>query len=129
MRNATFASIGQGCVSRASRAFYLLIFRLSSDFTAPTAIRGMYDVVADYAATIVFLPVAFAAVRRAAFKPTRYVVSERYGKGHPVDAIFLLGLIALLMLSESLFEATRAAIQVQQGAEPSSCLPFRWDGC
>jgi len=91
MRNATFASIGQGCVSRASRAFYLLIFRLSSDFTAPTAIRGMYDVVADYAATIVFLPVAFAAVRRAAFKPTRYVVPERYGKGHPVDAIFYEG--------------------------------------
>jgi hypothetical protein len=51
----------------------------------------MYNVVADYAATIVFLPVAFAVVCRAAFKPARYVVSERYGKGHPVDAIFYEG--------------------------------------
>ena len=77
----------------------------------------MYDVVADYAATIVFLAVAFAAVRSMVFKPSRYAVPERYGKGHPVDAIFSLGLIALLMLSESLLEATRSAIQVQQGAE------------
>jgi Fe-S oxidoreductase len=38
-----------------------------------------------------------------------------FGKGHPIDAIFLLGLIALLMFSESLFEASRAAIQTQQG--------------
>jgi len=56
-------------------------------------------------------------IRRVLFKPARYTVPERYGKGHPVDAIFLLGLIALLMFSESLFEATRAAIQVQQGTE------------
>jgi heterodisulfide reductase subunit C len=106
-----------GFLLLATRAFYLLIFGLSEDFAAPSAVGRMYDVVADYAATIVFLSVAFAAVRRVVFKPARYGVPERYGKGHPVDAIFLLGLIALLMFSESLFEATRAAIQVQQGAE------------
>ena len=112
-----------GFLILATRAFYLLLFGLSGDFTAPGTIGQMYDVVADYAATIVFLTVAFAAVRRVVFKPARYAVPERYGKGHPVDAIFLLGLIALLMCSESLFEATRAAIQLQQGAEAES-LPF-----
>ena len=106
-----------GFLILATRAFYLLIFGLSDDFIAPTAVGRMYDVVADYAATIVFLSVAFAAIRRVVFKPARYAVPERYGKGHPGDAIFLLGLIALLMFSESLFEATRAAFQVQQGAE------------
>ena len=82
----------------------------------------MYNVVADYAATIVFLAVAFAVVRRIAFKPARYAVPERYGKGHPVDAIFLLGLIALLMFSESRFKFGRAQ-------KPSFCQPCRWDGC
>ena len=106
-----------GFLILATRAFYLLIFGLSGDFTAPAALGRMYNVVADYAATIVFLAVAFAAVRRIVFKPARYDVPERYGKGHSIDAIFLSGLIARLMFSESLFEATRAAIQVQQGAE------------
>src|SRR5208337_3006055 len=38
-----------------------------------------------------------------------------YGKGHKVDAIFLLALIAILMLSESLFEASRVAMLARQG--------------
>ncbi len=105
-----------GFLILATRAFYLLTFGLSNDFAEPSVMGRMYEVVADYAATIVFLTVAFAAVRRVAFKPARYVVPERYGKGHPIDAIFLLALIAVLMFSESLFEATRAAIQTQHGA-------------
>jgi len=104
-----------GFLTLATRAFYLLIFGLSHDFAEPSAIGRMYDIVADYAATVVFLVVSAAAVRRVFFKPERYQVPAKSGKGHPVDAIFLLGLIALLMTSESLFEATRAAIQMQRG--------------
>ena len=107
-----------GFLILATRAFYLLVFGLSDDFAAPGAIGRVYDVVADYAATIVFLAVSAAAVRRVAFKPARYAQPERYGKGRAADAIFLLGLIALLMFSESLFEASRAAIQVQHGMTP-----------
>jgi Fe-S oxidoreductase len=80
-------------------------------------------VIADYAATIVFVAVLTAAIRRVVFQPARYDVPANYGKGHRVDAIFLLALIALLMFSESLFEASRAAIQVQQGQAPES-LPI-----
>lgn len=107
-----------GFLILATRAFYLLVFGLSDDFSAAGPIGRVYDVIADYAATIVFLAVSAAAIRRIFSKPARYAVPERYGKGHPVDAIFLLALIALLMFSESLFEASRAAIQLQQGQAP-----------
>ena len=48
-----------------------------------------------------------AAIRRLVFKPARYAVPARYGKAHTVDAIFLLGLIATLMVADSLFSATQ----------------------
>ena len=105
-----------GFLILATRAFYLLMFGLADDFAAPSTTGRIYDIVADYAATIVFLAVSAAAVRRVFFKPARYAVPERYGKGHPVDAIVLLALIAILMVSESLFEASRTAIQIQRGA-------------
>jgi Fe-S oxidoreductase len=121
-----------GFLILATRAFYLLIFGMSDDFAEPSAIGRLYDVVADYAATMVFLAVSVAAIRRVLFKPARYAVPEKYGQGHPVDAIFLLGLIAALMTSESLFEASRAAIQAQQGSAveflPILSLPWLLKG-
>ncbi len=108
-----------GFIILATRAFYLLIFGLSNDFAATGGVGRVYDIVADYAATLVFLAVSAAAARRIFYKPARYAVPAKTGvKGHPVDAIFLLVLIAILMTSESLFEASRVAIQMQRGAEP-----------
>ncbi len=112
-----------GFLILATRAFYLLLFGLSDDFAAPSAAARLYDVVADYAATIVFLAVSAAAVRRVIFQPARYAVPPKYGKGHAADAIFLLALIAILMCSESLFEASRAAIQMRHGTA-SEFLPM-----
>ena len=112
-----------GFLILATRAFYLLLFGLSDDSAEPGTVARLYDVVADYAATIVFLAVSAAAVRRVIFKPARYAVPLKYGKGRGADAIFLLGLIAILMWSESLFEASRAAIQIQQGTA-SEFLPM-----
>ena len=51
-----------------------------------------------------FLAVSIAAARRIIFKPARYAIPPKYGKGHAADAIFLLGLIAVLMSSETCFE-------------------------
>ena len=108
-----------GFIILATRAFYLLIFGLTNDFAAAGSIGRVYDVVADYFATIVFLAVSAAAARRIFYKPARYAVPPKFGvKPHPVDAIFLLALIAILMTSESLFEASRVAIQMQRGLEP-----------
>ena len=47
-----------GFLILATRAFYLLLFGLSDDFVAPGVVGRTYDVIADYAATIVFLAVA-----------------------------------------------------------------------
>ena len=107
-----------GFILLATRAFSLLVLGISENFALADSSGGIgraYEIVADYAATVVFLCMITAAVRRIVFRPARYEVPARYGKGHRVDAIFLLGLIAFLMLSESLFEASKAASLAQQG--------------
>jgi Fe-S oxidoreductase len=120
-----------GFLILATQAFSLLILGVSPNFVLPGSSGGVghiYDIVKDYAATIVFLCMIVAAIRRIVFNPARYEVPARYGKGHPVDAIFLLALIALLMASESLFEASGAAFQAQQGqpAEFLAVLSLPW---
>lgn len=87
-----------------------------------------YNVVKDYAATLVFLAVVVAAIRRSVFKPARYAVPAKYGKGHTTEAVFVLGLIATLMVSASLFEASKAAFQAQQGqaTETLSVFSLAW---
>jgi len=81
-----------------------------------SGVRHSYDLITNYAATVVFLCMIFAAVRRLVFKPTRYNVPARYGKAHTADAIFLLSLIALLMFAESVFEASKVALLARQGS-------------
>jgi Fe-S oxidoreductase len=107
-----------GFILLATRAFSLLILGMSENFALPDSSRGIgriYEIIADYAATIVFLCMIAAAARRIVFRPVRYEVPARYGKSHKVDTIFLLALIAILMFSESLFEASKAASLGQQG--------------
>ena len=108
--------IFSGFLILATRAFSLLIFGASGNCRNPGPDWPLYDLVADYAGTIVFLCMVIAAVRRLVFKPARYQVPAKYGKRHPADAIFLLALIAILMASESLFEASGATLQAHQGA-------------
>jgi len=120
-----------GFLILATQAFSLLVLGVSPNFVLPGSsgeVGHIYDIVKDYAATIVFLCMIVAAIRRIVFKPARYAVPAGYGKGHPVDAIFLLALIALLMASESLFEASGAAFQTQQGqpAEFLAVLSLPW---
>jgi Fe-S oxidoreductase len=107
-----------GFIVLAMRAFTVLIVGVSETFVMP-GLSGragpVYDIITDYAATLVFLCMGIAVVRRLVFKPSRYAVPARYGKGHTADAIFLLSLIAILMIADSLFAAARAAGQAQQG--------------
>ena len=107
-----------GFILLVTRAFSVLIVGVSENFVMP-GLPGeaghIYDIITDYAATVVFLCMVIAIVRRLVFKPARYAVPAKYGKGHTADAIFLLALIAILMLADSLFEASKAAGQVQQG--------------
>jgi len=107
-----------GFILLAVRAFTVLIVGVSPNFVMP-GLSGktghLYEVATDYAATVVFLCMVFAIVRRVLFKPARYEVPAKFGKANKADAIFLLVLIAILMVADSLFEAAKAAGQAQQG--------------
>jgi Fe-S oxidoreductase len=117
-----------GFILLALRAFSVLIVGVSYDFVMP-GLSGkagiLYETVTDYAASVVFLCMLFAIVRRVAFKPARYEVPAKFGKAHKADAIFLLSLIAVLMLADSLFEAARAAA-LGPTAESRAYLSVPW---
>jgi len=103
-----------GFILLATRAF-ALVLGLADALPVPEGIGHIYDIVKDYATTIVFLCMLVAMLRRLVIKPARYAVPARYGKGHPADAIFLLALIAVLMLGDSLFASSKAAFQARVG--------------
>jgi len=120
-----------GFLVLAIRAFALLILGFSDDFAIPGLSRragAFYEMVTDYAATIVLVAVIVAGIRRVVFKPARYAVPEKYGKARTADAIFLLALIGLLMVADSLFEATKAVGSTHQGqtAVSASALSLPW---
>lgn len=116
-----------GFIILVSRAATLLIAGVVPNFVLP-GLSGeaghIYNVIGDYAATVVFFAVVIAAIRRLVFKPARYAVPARYGKAHTADAIFLLALIALIMVADGLFEGSRAAAQAQQGRAVESLAAF-----
>jgi Fe-S oxidoreductase len=107
-----------GFILLATRAFAVLFIGVSGNFleagSSGTAAH-LYDLIKDYATTIVFLCMVLFAVRRLVFKPARYAVPAKFGKAHTADAIFLVALIAILMAADSLFEGSKAAFQAQQG--------------
>jgi Fe-S oxidoreductase len=116
-----------GFIVLAIRAFAVLIVGVSENFVMP-GLSGragpIYDIITDYAATIVFLCMVIAVIRRLVFKPARYAVPARYGKAHTADAIFLLSLIAILMVADSLFAAAKAAAQSQPGQSVETLAAF-----
>ncbi len=117
-----------GFLILGARSIQLVVLGFVDGFTIPglggTA-GAVYNVVKDIAATAVFLAVAILAVRRAFFKPARYAVPEKYGKDHTPEALFVLGLIAMLMLSESLFEGSLLAAH-PTGAHSATFLTLPW---
>jgi len=126
--------IFSGFMLLAMRAFTVLMVGVSPNFVMP-GLSGsagrLYQEVTDYAATVVFLCMIFAIVRRLVFKPPRYAVPDLYGKSHTADAIFLLGLIAILMAADSLFEGLKAAAEAQQShtAVLATVLSLPWIFC
>jgi len=115
----------------ATRAFTLLVLGVDDTFVVP-GLSGsaghLYDVVRDYATSAVFVCMVVLILRRAIFKPARYAAPAQYGKGRAVDAIFLLALIATLMLADSVFDAAKAAAEIQHGqaAEFLAAFSMPW---
>ena len=108
-----------GFLVLVGRAFTLLAMGVSDRFAVAES-SSFYSAVRAYAATVVFLCMIVAAVRRIVFKPARYPRSA--------DAIFLLGLIAILMLADGVFEGSRSAWHAQKGviAEDLATFSLPW---
>ncbi|MBU0464810.1 MAG: (Fe-S)-binding protein [Proteobacteria bacterium] len=109
-------AIFAGFLILSIRSTSLVIIGLSDGFVLPGFggfLGDIYNFIKDYAATIVLIACVIAAVRRGIFKPERYAVPEKYGKDHTGEAVFVLGIIATLMISESLFEASELAYEFQ----------------
>jgi Fe-S oxidoreductase len=118
-----------GFILLAARAFTTLIVGVSENFVMP-GLSGraghIYDILTDYAATVVFLCMIVAVIRRLVFKPARYAVPAKYGKAHTADAVFLLALIAMLMVADSLFAASKSASQQDRPIEALAFLSLPW---
>ncbi len=98
------------------RSTSLVIIGFSDGFVLPGfggVLGHIYNFFKDYAATFVLIACIVAAVRRGIYKPQRYAVPKKYGKDHTAEAVFVLGIISTLMVSESLFEATELAYEFQ----------------
>jgi Fe-S oxidoreductase len=120
-----------GFLTLSIRSCSLVVIGLSQDFVFPGlgGILGhIYNFIKDYAATGVLIACMAAAYRRVVVRPARYAVPEKYGHDHTPEAIFVLGLISTLMLSESAFEAAQMAAQHQKGlpAEFAAPLALVW---
>ncbi len=116
-----------GFLVLAIRSTELVLLGIFAGFRMPGldgAVGVAYDVVKDYASTAVFVAVVILAIRRAFFKPRRYDVPETLGKDHTPEALLVLGLIAILMLSESLFEASLLA--ADPAVDAATVLTLTW---
>lgn len=94
------------------RAISLVVIGMYSEFSLPGfsgAFGHAYNIVKDIAATAVLAACIAAAYRRVIVKPARYAVPEGKGTDHTGEALLVLALISILMLSEAAFEAALVA--------------------
>ncbi|MBS3754238.1 MAG: (Fe-S)-binding protein [Desulfobacterales bacterium] len=109
------------------RSTEMVIKGISEGFVFPglnTWLGDVYYALKDYAATAVFIAVVVAFVRRVWFKPARYAYPESYGEDHTWEALLVLGFIAILMVTESLYEGAAVAAQLQAGLTPDFLAPL-----
>ncbi|MBT6340698.1 MAG: (Fe-S)-binding protein [Desulfobacula sp.] len=120
-------AIFAGFLILSIRSTSLVIIGFSDGFVIPGFggfLGDIYNFIKDYAATIVLIACIIAAVRRGIFKPKRYAVPEKYGKDHTGEAVFVLGIIATLMISESMFEASELAYEFQHTGQEHFLAPL-----
>ena len=116
-----------GFLILGARSTQLVILGFVDGFVLPGfggALGDFYNALKDYAATWVLIAVVIAAIRRGIIKPARYAVPPKYGRDHTWEALLVLGLIATLVISESLFEASLLVAQVQKGLHTEFAAPL-----
>ena len=116
-----------GFLILGARSTQLVFIGFVEGFTLPGFGGGFgafYNVIKDYAATWVLIAVVIAAVRRGIIKPARYAVPPQYGHDHTWEALLVLGLISTLVITESLFEASLMAAEIQKGLHAPLAAPL-----
>ena len=116
-----------GFIILSIRTLSLVFVGFVDDFVFPGfggPLGVVYNFFKDYAATLVLIACVVAGVRRGIFKPARYAVPEKYGKDHTGEAIFVLCMIGMLMISESLFEASKAASEIAHTGHSEFIAPL-----
>ena len=116
-----------GFLILGARSTQLVFLGIVDGFVLPGfggAFGVFYNILKDYAATWVLIVVIIAAIRRGIIKPARYAVPPRYGREHTWEALLVLGLIATLVTTESLFEASLIAAQAQKGLHAEFAPPL-----
>lgn len=109
------------------RSSSLVVIGISDSFVFPGldgVLGQVYGFLKDYVATMVLVACGWAAYRRVVVKPARYAVPEKYGKDHIGEALLVLGMISGLMITESLFEASLHAAQVQKEMHAGVIAPL-----
>ncbi len=109
------------------RSTTLVIIGIQDGFALPGfdgPLGAVYNFIKDYAATGVLIACIIAAIRRGIYKPARYAVPAKYGHDHTAEAVFVLGIISTLMLSESLFEASELAYALQETGKSHFVAPL-----
>ncbi|MCB2147749.1 MAG: (Fe-S)-binding protein [Deltaproteobacteria bacterium] len=127
MAGVVHIMIFAGFLILSVRSCSLVVMGISESFVMPGfggLLGDIYSILKDYAATMVLAACAVAAYRRAVVKPARYAVPAKYGKDHTAEALFVLGLISTLMISESLFEASSVAANTQAGLHAEFLAPL-----
>ncbi|MBW1615156.1 MAG: (Fe-S)-binding protein [Deltaproteobacteria bacterium] len=115
-----------GFLILALNSINLVIVGFIPGFTLPGlsgAIGGVYIALKNIAATLVLIACIVAMIRRGLFTPERYKVPEKYGHDHTAEAVFVLIIISVLMITDSLFEAAPIAEHLKTGAAEELIIP------
>jgi Fe-S oxidoreductase len=87
-----------------------------------------YSTVKDVTALVVLMCCAIAIIRRAVFRPARYHDRHAHAS-HAHEAYIILGLIALLMVADAVYEGSAmllAGAGAEAGVHAQPFLPLAW---
>ena len=88
------------------------------------AYERTYLAMKDVISSAVLVICIIAIIRRTVFRPSRYEVPKRYGKGHMGEAVFVLSLISSLMICDMLFSGTEVAAMPHNSQSQTSLIPM-----
>ncbi|MBW1650210.1 MAG: (Fe-S)-binding protein [Deltaproteobacteria bacterium] len=115
-----------GFLILALNSINLVIVGFIPGFTLPGLsgnVGSLYIVLKSIAATLVLIACIVAMIRRGLFTPQRYKAPEKYGHDHTAEAVFVLAIISVLMITDAFFEAAPIAEHLKTGVTEELIIP------